>query len=66
MRINGELLLVVNQSKKDKDKTYVALCVNLGYSLKFLTFDSYLISELLNITIQELRSLEVGEYEVEI
>lgn len=58
----GKLFLTVGVSKKDR--VYRALTCDLGYTIKYLTFDIHVISECLGISISELLEYPVGLYEV--
>lgn len=46
-------LKVVVKLNKD-NKKYAALVCDLGYTQKYLSFDSYLCAEILGITVREL------------
>lgn len=55
-------LVRVFMSKKG-NKTY-ALCADLGYTVKFLTFNQNDVAELLRIPVSELIDKPVGDYPV--
>ena len=46
-------LKVVIKNNKD-GKKYAALVCDLGYTQKYLSFDSYLCAEILGISVREL------------
>ncbi len=54
-------LVVVRKVSAKSQKTYVFLGVDLGYRIASLTFDVALISELSNISIRNLNSLEIDK-----
>lgn len=58
----GELQLVVAKSKKGN--LYRALCINLGYTRKFLVFDASTIAEIVGESVQTIMGLEEGVYEI--
>lgn len=54
-------LVVVRKVSAKSEKTYTMLGIDLGYRVANLTFDTALISELTNIGIRELNSLELDK-----
>lgn len=58
-----KIKLYVYQNKLEQ-KTYY-LSVDLGYARKnIIKYDTYAIAELLRVSIYQLQSLDVGEYDV--
>lgn len=43
------------------DSTYLALCVDLEYAEKKISFDNALMSELTELPVSQLMALKVGE-----
>lgn len=59
---NADLLIVRATGKSGK--TYTALVADLGYTRKYLTFDSYVIAEIVGESNKTICELPVGEYPV--
>lgn len=58
-----KMYVQVEISKKSGSK-YVALVLDLGYRKAFLSFDSNLCAEVLQISVQQLMTGDCGEYPV--
>ena len=43
------------------ENTYVALYIDLGYRKALITMETALISEIADLTVKEINSLEVGK-----
>lgn len=56
VQIVGNLFLSHPVSAKSK-KPYYALCIDLGYAVRYLTFDINLIGELLGVALRDLESI---------
>lgn len=56
-------VLFIKIWKKDNIKRF-ALCVNLGYRIVYLSFDKYVIAEILNKPVSALYELEEGVTEL--
>lgn len=55
--------LFIKVAKGKNDQNYSALCVDMGYCIKYLSFDRYTCAEILNMSVADLLS-EVKEYEL--
>lgn len=58
-----KLFVSIFQSKRSGKPAY-ALVLDLGYTRKFLSFDTSLIAEILGVSVFDLLSLEYGDYEI--
>lgn len=62
-KTNGDLVIVSAISKKT-DKPYFALCLDLGYTTKYLTFNAQDIAEICGCSVIEITKLTPGIYPV--
>lgn len=58
-----KLIVSIFQSKRSGKPTY-ALVLDLGYTKKFLSFDTSLIAEVLGVSVVDLIGLDYGDYEI--
>lgn len=63
MPTKKSLYVSIFQSKRSGKPTY-ALVLDLGYVKKFLSFDTCLVAEVLQMSVFDLLNLDYGEYEV--
>lgn len=61
MKIHAKPFIEIFVSKKGNK--CACLKYNLGYAKKAVTFDTALIAELLGISVPELMSKDIGQYE---
>ena len=61
MKIHAKPFIEIFVSKKGNK--CACLKYNLGYAKKAVTFDTALIAELLGISVSELMSKDIGQYE---
>lgn len=59
------LKVKVFMSKKKENHKIVALVYDLGYTVKFLTFNQTDVAEICGISVRSLIDLSIGEYELE-
>lgn len=59
------LKIKVFMSKKKEDVKVIALVYDLGYTVKFLTFNQSDIAEICDISVRSLNDLGLGEYELD-
>ena len=63
MPTKKSLFVSIFQSKRTGKPTY-ALVLDLGYTKKYLSFDTCLIAEVLQMSVFDLLGLDYGDYQI--
>lgn len=63
MPTKKSLYVSIFQSKRSGKPTY-ALVLDLGYTRKFLSFDTCLVAEVLQMSVFDLLNLDYGDYPI--
>lgn len=58
---NNELLLYVGTRVSEKGNNYQVMYVDLGYTLKFLTFDKACISEITGLSLRAIGEIPANQ-----